>query len=165
MPAAIRTATPKDIDALTAIESRVFPGNRLSRRSFAHLISAPSASVLVAEVAGSIAGYAVVLFRRGLDTARLYSVASIVKGQGSALLDAAEAAAAARAAHALRLEVRRDNARAIALYRRAGYAPIGEVRAYYDDGMAALRFQKVLGVPRRNVRQRPALPASESSAR
>jgi ribosomal protein S18 acetylase RimI-like enzyme len=165
MPAAIRTATQHDIDPLTAIENRVFPGNRLSRRSFAHLVAAPSAAVLVAEGGAGIAGYAIVLFRRGIDTARLYSLASVVKGEGARLLEAAEAAAAAHGAARLRLEVRRDNARAIALYRRAGYEPIGEFLAYYDDGMAALRFEKALGMARRNVRQRPALPASESSVR
>lgn len=165
MPAAIRTATPQDIDALVAIENRVFPGNRLSRRSFAHLIGAPTAEVLVAQVDGAVAGYAIVLFRRGAAASRLYSIAAIVRGQGSALLAAAEETAAARGAHALRLEVRRDNARAIRLYRQAGYEPLGEIRGYYDDGMAALRFEKVLGVPRRSVRHRPALPVAESGAR
>ena len=152
MPAAIRLATSLDTDALKAIEDRVFPGDRLSRRSFARLIATPSATVLVAGVDGDIAGYAIVLFRSGASAARLYSIAATVTGVGSALLGAAESAVLARGCKSLRLEVRADNARTIALYRRRGYAQCGERPGYYEDGERALRFEKLLhgsvGAPR-----------------
>ncbi|MBL8583557.1 MAG: GNAT family N-acetyltransferase [Rhizobiaceae bacterium] len=157
MPSVIRPAEPRDVDALLAIETRVFPGDRLSPRAFARLVGRPSAAVLVADTDGAVSGYAVVLMRRNSKVARLYSIASVVHGQGSALLEAAQEVAAARGAERLRLEVRRDNARAIAFYRRHGFEPIGERLDYYEDGMAALRFEKRLArPPQRAARRLPA---------
>jgi len=40
--------------------------------------------------------------------------------------------------------VRIDNAGAIALYRREGFAGTGREENYYEDGAAALRFEKRL---------------------
>ena len=74
-------------------------------------------------------------------------------GLGSLLLDAAERAAAERGRTALALEVRADNARAIAIYHRAGYALTGKRGEYYHDGMAALRFAKQL--PKSQARRAP----------
>jgi ribosomal protein S18 acetylase RimI-like enzyme len=52
----------------------------------------------------------------------------------------------------LRLEVRYDNASAIALYEKMGYRQFGQYERYYEDGAAALRFEKrldsALGGPR-----------------
>ncbi len=42
----------------------------------------------------------------------------------------------------MRLEVRIDNAPAIALYEKSGYRSFGAVEDYYQDGAAALRFEK-----------------------
>lgn len=162
MPAVVVPATIDDVDALVAIENRVFPGDRLSRQALSRLIDRPSAKVLVARPGAAIGGYAVVLFRRGSQAARLYSIASVVKGQGTALLAAAEGEAAARGARVLRLEVRRDNSRAVAFYRRHGYEPIGERLAYYEDGMAALRFEKRLDVAGRADHLRSTRPQPRS---
>ena len=43
-----------------------------------------------------------------------------------------------------RLEVREDNSRAIDLYEKNGYQPIGRKPAYYADGADALRYEKPL---------------------
>jgi ribosomal protein S18 acetylase RimI-like enzyme len=148
MAADIRLARASDVDALLAIENAVFETDRLSRKSFRRLIGSSSAAVSVAEAGGRIAGYSVVLFREGSPTARLYSVAAAPgfsgQGIGRLLISAAERAAAKRGRHSLRLEVREDNARAIAIYRHAGFEPIGREPDYYQDGMAALRLEKHL---------------------
>ena len=148
MAADIRLARASDVDALLAIENAVFETDRLSRKSFRHLIGSSSSTVSVAEAGGRIAGYFVLLFREGSPTARLYSVAAAPgfsgQGIGRKLIEAAERAAAKRGRHSLRLEVREDNARAIAIYRRAGFEPIGREPDYYQDGMAALRLEKHL---------------------
>ena len=144
----IRPATLSDIDALDAIEKAVFPADRISRRSFRTLIDRPTAETLVLEADGEIRGYAMILFRAGAALARLYSLAVAAghagKGYGRALLAAAEKAAMEHDRILLRLEVREDNAPAIALYKNAGYHRIGRVADYYADGMAALRFEKLL---------------------
>lgn len=146
MPSSIRQAEPRDIDALVAIENAVFSTDRISRRSFRQLIESDSAAALVAEADGTVAGYAVVLFRAGSGVARLYSIAVApgVAGIGRALLAAAEEAAFDRERLVLRLEVREDNGRANQLYERSGYRRIGREADYYEDGMAALRFEKTL---------------------
>ena len=144
----IRAASPDDIDALSAIEAAVFTTDRISRRSFRALVARPTAATLVADADGAVAGYAMILFRAGTGMARLYSLAVAPerggRGLGKQLLAAAEDAAKRHDRIMLRLEVREDNHGAIALYLKAGYRQIGRIPDYYEDGMAALRFEKLI---------------------
>ncbi|WP_170132266.1 GNAT family N-acetyltransferase/peptidase C39 family protein [Hoeflea marina] len=144
----IRPATIDDIDALDGIEQATFSTDRISRRSFRALIDRPTAATLVAELDGVLAGYTMILFRAGTGMARLYSLAVSPafagKGVGRALLAAAEHAAMEHDRILLRLEVREDNVGAIGLYKSAGYRRIGRHDGYYEDGMAALRLEKLL---------------------
>ncbi len=146
MPAEIRLARASDVDALAAFENVVFEADRISRKSFRHMVASASAIVLVATTQGAIAGYCVVLFRAGSRKARLYSIAAIRAsgGAGRTLLGAAEEAAVARGCEELRLEVREDNARAINLYEKSGYRRFGRKPDYYADGAAALLYQTPL---------------------
>ena len=148
MSAAIRPARVSDVDALVAIENAVFDSDRITRRSFRQLIEGDTARTLVADGESGLAGYAMVLYRKGSGVARLYSLASAPANAGSGigrgLLDAAEKTAFERGRLVMRLEVREENARAIGLYERTGYHRIGREEAYYEDGAAALRFEKLL---------------------
>lgn len=148
MAVEIRTARASDIDALDAIETAVFTSDRISRRSFRQLIERSTAETLLAEVDGKVAGYAMVLFRKGSGVARLYSIATApdVSGQGIGrrLLEAAEDEAFDHGRMLLRLEVREDNSRAIRIYEASGYRSIGSEPDYYADGATALRYEKVL---------------------
>ena len=144
----VRAARPSDAGELGRIEQAAFSGDRMSIRSLRALITSQSARMLVAEAADGLAGYALVLMRRGSRAARLYSLAVLPeaagRGIGSRLLYAAEAAATAAGAGTLRLEVRDDNTAAIALYERSGYRRIGGRENYYADGMAARRYARSL---------------------
>jgi ribosomal protein S18 acetylase RimI-like enzyme len=142
----IRSARASDVDALVAVEQAVFDTDRISRRAFHGLTRSGSAAVLIAEDAGSAIGCCVVLSRAGSRKARLYSIGVLPgrSGIGRALLAAAEDAARARGATAMRLEVREDNRRAIRLYEQSGYRPFDSKPDYYADGATALRFQKPL---------------------
>lgn len=148
MHADIRPARVSDIDALISIEKTVFKTDRLSRRSFRRHIQSDTAVMLVADNGAATVGYSLVLHRRHGRAARLYSIAVASAfasaGIGSVLLAAAEEAARAAGCRRLRLEVREENRRAIALYERAGYRPIGRKENYYEDGIAALQFEKTL---------------------
>lgn len=148
MPAEIRTARASDVDDLAAIEKAVFSSDRISRRSFRLFIERETAETLVAEVDGRLAGYAIVLFRKGSGVARLYSIAVGpffgALGIGRRLLSAAEEAAFEHDRMMLRLEVREDNDRAIRIYEQAGYRKIGREPGYYEDGATALRYEKTL---------------------
>jgi ribosomal protein S18 acetylase RimI-like enzyme len=155
-PIAIRPARPADLDALVALEQRVFTIDRLSRRSLRRLILSPTAEVLVAEDTEILAGTAVVLFRPGSTVARLYSIGVAPqmsgRGIGIALLMAVEAAAAAGQCRCVRLEVHETNAAAIARYRKSGFREVGRHGAYYEDGGDALRFEKPLASVRTSCR-------------
>ena len=147
-PTSIRPARSEDLEALVALEERCFSGDRISRRSFRHMLKVDSAEILVAEAEGALAGSAVLLNRSGTGLTRLYSLAvdPAMRGRGIArrLLAACEEATLARGHIVLRLEVRRDNAAACALYKAAGYRACGSVPDYYEDGETALRFEKLL---------------------
>jgi ribosomal protein S18 acetylase RimI-like enzyme len=149
----IRHATLDDVDALVDIENSCFQTDRISRRSFRHLLSKGHAVTLVDDDNGVLRGYSMVLFHAGMSLARLYSiaVAQPFQGQGIAhgLVEAAEQAALANDCVYLRLEVRRDNGASLALFRKHGYRQFAVEDDYYEDHMAALRFEKLL-VPHLN---------------
>jgi ribosomal protein S18 acetylase RimI-like enzyme len=151
----IRKGRLADLDRLVAIENAAFEGDRLTRRSLRAHLTKPTVSLLVAEaeVGGfaQVIGYALIAFRKESKKARLYSIASDPKyrpgsgrGLGRLLLAACETEAARRGAEALVLEVRADNARAIALYDARGYAKFSTLADYYEDGASALRYEKRL---------------------
>jgi ribosomal protein S18 acetylase RimI-like enzyme len=144
----LRHATLDDIPALLAIERQCFTTDRLSRRSFRHLLTRGHAVTLLDENDGRIRGYVLLLFSRGTSMARLYSIAVHPeygrRGVGDRLLEEAESAALEQDCVSMRLEVRRDNPASLALFRRHGYRQFEEVLDYYEDHMDALRFEKRL---------------------
>lgn len=157
--AQVRPAQASDLDALLALENEVFSTDRISRRGFRRFLASANAFVLVAEVDGKLAGYALVLFRKGTAGARLYSIAvardAAGRRVGATLLAASEAAAAERGAARLRLEVHEANDPAIALYRKAGYRQFGRHAHYYEDRGHALRFEKRLAPDVTRLRDAP----------
>lgn len=144
----LRHATLDDIPALLAIEQQCFATDRLSRRSFRHVLTHGNATMVLDEDRGLVRGYVLLLFSRSTSVARLYSIAVQPEqarcGMGGRLLEAAEAAALDRDCVSMRLEVRRDNPASLALFLRRGYHQFAETPDYYEDHMDALRFEKRL---------------------
>ncbi|WP_333679555.1 GNAT family N-acetyltransferase [Dyella sp.] len=146
----VRRAELSDLDDLVALEQATFDSDQISRAQFRRHLDSDSARVLVASAnRRRFLGTAMVFFRKGSQVARLYSIASLPeargKGVGTALIDAAEAAARQRRCQSLRLEVRTDNDSAIRLYERLGYARIGPVKKeFYEDGSDAFVYEKIL---------------------
>lgn len=142
----IRLANTGDVAALLDIEQASFKGNRISRRSFQHLLGRANALTLVDQQNGALRGYVMLLFRAGLPLARIYSIATdpefVGQGVAAALLRHAEQAALARGCSRLRLEIRHDNAASLRLFQHRGYRIFGHYAGYYEDGMAAYRLQK-----------------------
>jgi ribosomal protein S18 acetylase RimI-like enzyme len=145
---AARRATLKDAEALETFENKVFPGDCLSRKSFRYYATTGTAILRVMKQDGAITAYSLLAFRKGSKTARLYSIAVDPAmsgcGLGRALLKICEKDARARGCAKLRLEVRIDNKRAIALYEKNGYARFDEIEDYYEDGATAVRMEKGL---------------------
>lgn len=145
----IRLADNSDIDALLALENRVFETDRLSRRSFRRMLKKAHADLLVHADDGHLHGYALVLYHRGMQLARLYSIAvdENFRGRniGAGLLAAAEEHALKRGCVTMRLEIRSDNTSAANLYHKAGYRQFDTYLDYYEDHADALRMEKSLG--------------------
>ncbi len=149
----LRKAEPGDLDALLKLEHESFSGDRLNRRQFRYLITRARAVALVAEAGGGdLLGYVLVLFSRASAHARVYSIAVATtargRGLGRKLLAKAEAESERASCVSIRLEVRRDNEAAIALYKACGYRQFDRISDYYDDHEQALRFEKALGQKR-----------------
>lgn len=144
----IRRGRKSDLGALQAIEDCCFTTDRLSRRSLRYFLAAANAVLLVAEVGGEIAGYALIAFRRGSAIARLYSIAIHPDYQGRnlgrTLLKDSEKIARSTGAECMRLEVRARNRRAITLYEAHGYQRFSRIEDYYEDGAAAFRYEKLI---------------------
>ncbi|MGQ0799698.1 MAG: GNAT family N-acetyltransferase [Pseudomarimonas sp.] len=147
----MRTAVISDLPELLRLEAQ-FVGDRLSARQLLYHLQQSDQRLRVCSDGHGLFGYSLRLQRRGSTVARLYSlvVDATLRGSGigKQLLCDAESYAQQRGARYLRLEVRADNAAALALYVRAGYRSIGQYQSYYDDGMDALRLQKLLGAER-----------------
>ena len=143
----IRDAKVEDIDRLVAIEDKAFATDRISRRSFRRQIASPTLALVVALFDRTVHGYVLVAFRKGVHHARIYSLAvdrAHGRGLGRRLMAAAEALARTRGLATMRLEVNEANHRAIGIYERGGYVKIGRRDDYYEDGAAALLYEKRL---------------------
>jgi ribosomal protein S18 acetylase RimI-like enzyme len=144
----IRSADITDLPALVALENACFETDRLSRRQFRYMLTKAQAATLVAEDAGELLGYVLLLFSRGTSVVRLYSIAVAEqtrgRGVGHALVAGAEAAARENDRFYVRLEIRRDNLASQRLFEAAGYRRFGVLSDYYEDHMEALRYEKSL---------------------
>ena len=147
MSARIRAATRADIDGVLALEA-LFPSDRLSRAALRRFLRVPNARVWVAVQNQAVVGDVILLLRRGADYGRVYSVvvAPEARGQGlgDRLIAQAERTVRAEGRHRLRLEVRRDNTAARALYAKRGYGEVATLNRYYEDGADGLRLEKIL---------------------
>ncbi len=154
--ALLRRGRIGDLDVLVALETQFFtPDHRISRRGFRHFVASPKSTLVVAEVEGKVVGCALVNYRRGSELARIYTIAVATefrrRGIARQLLAAAEQSARKRGCRIMRLEVRADDAGAIALYEASGYSRFGKRRGYYDGRIDALRLEKPLAAkPRRH---------------
>ena len=124
--------TMDDVDAVHALECSVFP-HPWSRANFSDSIQAGYDAWLLREENGELAGYFLLMY--ALDEAHLLDVAVAGRRQGTGLgrhlLDTLCARAKEMGAESVLLEVRPSNERALAVYRRYGFAEIGRRKGYY----------------------------------
>jgi ribosomal protein S18 acetylase RimI-like enzyme len=120
----------------------------MSARQLRHHLRNPSAAILVAMRNRELAGSAVLFLHAGHRSARLYSIAVSARARGAgigrALLAAVERVAREYGRELMRLEVRKDNKAARALYKQHGYRRFGMKKRYYEDGHDAERYEKSL---------------------
>lgn len=139
-------AVPADAPALAALHAAAFPpGEQWDASAIRLLLDMPGGFGLLEPDAGFV------LARVAADEAEILTLAVAPaarrQGHGGALLACAMAAAAARGAATMFLEVAERNAAARALYAAAGFAEAGRRRRYYPDGADALVLKTVLSPP------------------
>ncbi len=140
----LRDAVPADAPALAALHAAAFPpAQAWGADTIGLLLALPGAFGLWRDYAG------LVLARMAADEAEVLTIGVAPdtrrRGHGAALLRGALAAARARGAGAMFLEVAAGNAPALALYAREGFAEVGRRRRYYADGADALVLRRDLG--------------------
>lgn len=137
-----------DIEQLTLLEQQLFAEDAWSEQTWwAELAGRPRRDYVAGVEGGEVIGYAGL--DHGGEVADIMTVAVTPAarghGLGRRLLDELEARAGAGRAASVMLEVRADNAAAIGLYERAGYAVVSTRRRYYQpSGVDALVMRKSL---------------------
>ena len=140
---AVRPARAEDLDAIVRLEEASFK-EAWPAEMLACELAHPRALLLVASdgEAEPPAGYAA--FRHAAGEAELLRLAVVPgerrRGIARALVAAGLERLVREGVQVCFLEVRMDNAPAIALYERMGFARIGRRRGYYRDGTDALVF-------------------------
>lgn len=144
MSVSLRPALGDDLDAIAEIERASF-SDPWSVASFAGLLSGPRVRMTVAHEAGHVVGYSVLLVTApDADLANL-AVAPRSQGRGIGRLLLEQVVAASREAGVehVYLEVRESNARAIAMYERAGFQAFGLRRRYYREPVEDARVLRL----------------------
>lgn len=153
----LRRATPADLDAIMAIEERVFENDAWSRDIMAAELGDRHGHYLVAvrvDDPSDLVGYAGLRSPRGEPQADIQTIAVAEharrQGLGRVLLQSLIAEARDRGAAELFLEVRADNPGAQSLYGMLGFEPIAVRPQYYQpDGVDAIVMR--LEIPRPEV--------------
>lgn len=123
-----------DIDAVMAVENRIYPypwtaGNFRDSLDTGH-------GAWVCRADGALVGYAVMM--NVVDEIHLLNISVVAErqrqGLGNAMLEHLLGLARRGGAQRVLLEVRPSNVAALALYARHGFAEIGRRRGYYPAG-------------------------------
>lgn len=135
----IRTMRWWDIDAVAALERALFPTDAWSAEQFWGELAQTTRVYLTAERVGEVVGYAGAFVLAPDSDLQTIAVDPSTQGAGvgRALLTELMAQVAARGAESMMLEVRADNAAAIAMYGRMGFERISVRSRYYADGADA----------------------------
>lgn len=147
----IRAAVPDDAEAITALESVCQGPDAWSAFLVGDGVRGglPTVRYLVAERDGEVIGYAVASFAGDIAELQRIGVTEPARRSGvaTALLDEVVAQAPGTGANRLLLEVREDNAGALAFYAARGFIEIDRRPRYYRDGTTAvvLRLPLVKG--------------------
>ncbi len=147
----LRPAVPDDVAAVARVDAEAFGADAWSATLLRDLVDADLARgelVLAVAADGGLLGYAV-LSAVGED-AELQRIAVLPaarrRGVAGALLAAGRDRVRRAGATRLLLEVRADNAAALALYAGEGFAEIGRRPRYYRDGTTAVILEHPIDV-------------------
>ncbi|UCD64933.1 MAG: peptidase C39 family protein [Candidatus Zixiibacteriota bacterium] len=142
----------RDLEVLLELEKKAFTVDRFTPRQYHYLLTRARATTLVLADGATVVGGAVLLWHPNLSFCRLYNIVVDPgrhgEGLGTILLRACEREAEKRRCVRISLEVRTDNAPAIAFYEKHDYTISQSLRDYYPDGADGWRMTKVLRLSR-----------------
>ena len=143
----LRACQPSDFETLLRIDAACFPrGIAYGRREMQFYLRSEGARCLIAEADGESAGF--ILTEQSAEFAHIITLDVLEayrrRDIGSALLRAAEQAAAAQGATRMVLETATTNKAAIALWKKHGYREIVTIADYYGPGLDAFEMYKTL---------------------
>jgi len=144
----IRAAKVSDLSSVLSIEEQSFETEKFSFRQFKYLLNKSNGFFLVASIDNRIAGYLILLKRKGSKFLRIYSLATETEFRGlgvaQKLLENAERIARKEGIEFLSLEVSQNNTKAISLYKKSGFEEKRVILNYYNQGNHALALSKRL---------------------
>ena len=145
----VREAARDDVPAITGIELECFPTDAWTPDYLTYAVDGemPTTRLLVAVAGGDVVGHAIlsVVFEIAELQRIAVTPAQRRRGVAGALLGAVVALASGEGAERMLLEVREENAGALAFYERAGFTEIDRRPRYYRDGAAAIVMELPLG--------------------
>ncbi|WP_028635604.1 ribosomal protein S18-alanine N-acetyltransferase [Nocardioides sp. URHA0032] len=145
----VRPARTDDVAAIAALERDSLGDDAWSEGLVAEGVAGnlPTIGYLVADVGGEVVGHAVASVVGDIAELQRIAVDPAHRRTGLAtlLLDAVIGAAREGDADRLLLEVREDNAGALAFYAARGFAEVDRRRRYYRDGATAIVLRLGLG--------------------
>lgn len=136
----IRPVETEDLTAIHALEEACF-NDPFPSYFINQLAEANPSTFLVAQDSGKVIGYAVV--DNWTDHQHLVSIAVLPgsRGKGVAQMLLSQLIGRLRSGP-LRLELRKSNNAALALYLKNGFAQTGIAHSYYTDGEDAIQMEK-----------------------
>ena len=145
----VREATRADVPAVVDLELESFPTDAWTADYLTYTVDGemPTTRLLVAEVDGVVVAHAIVSIVFEVAELQRIAVATDLRRRGiaGALLGGVVALACGEGVERMLLEVREENAGALAFYERAGFTEIDRRPRYYRDGSAAIVMELPLG--------------------
>lgn len=140
---------PEDVPALARLEAECLGDDAWTPGLITEGVAGrvPTVSWLVARTDGAVAGHAVLSCAGDIAELQRIAVTPVCRRRGlaSALLAAVVELAAREGCDRLLLEVRFDNAGALAFYAARGFVEVDRRPRYYRDGAAAVVMRLPLG--------------------
>lgn len=144
----IRQAKKEDLPAILELEKICFKEETFHKKQIEYLLLRARSLFLVASVEGEIVGSIIILLRKHISNARIYSLNVHPShrriGIGSLLIGRGEALVSKMGYRNVTLEAGINNIPAQNLYISKGFSVERRIEKYYKNGDDALRFIKRL---------------------
>ncbi|MCE8422437.1 MAG: GNAT family N-acetyltransferase [Candidatus Methanoperedens sp.] len=144
----IRKARQNDLASLLVLENECFKEETFKKKQIKYLLQKAKSFVLVAEVNGNIIGSIIILMRKNIAHARIYSLnihrKYRRKGIGGLLMDEAIRSLKEKGYTKVSLEVGIQNIAAQKLYNSRDFFEDKRLSKYYKNGDDAIHMIKII---------------------